>query len=301
MTSAVVFLDQDTSVAIQQNTLCVLQGTGTTGVYTLLPTVVQVNPTTGQFTGGIFPAAGDVDGPGSATDNAVVRFDGITGKLVQNSQVIVADNGDMTGVGALTVGGAINLASAGIVTTSGDINLTSFTGNISFNNGSLIDVNEVTLAGALNLASAGIVTSSGDINLTAFTGNISFNNGSLSDVDAITATGDLTLTGAGKGVSYNVATASGASGWVTNARVAKITVTGVTLTTGTATTLVVNNNLVANGSTVRADAWGGLGAGNGSNITVMNVVAGSGTVSVTLNNLGTDTTANFFMLIEVLD
>ena len=30
-------------------------------------------------------ASGDVVGPASATDNAVVRFDGTTGKLVQNS------------------------------------------------------------------------------------------------------------------------------------------------------------------------------------------------------------------------
>ena len=36
-------------------------------------------------------ASGDVAGPASATDNAVVRFDGTTGKLVQNSAVTIAD------------------------------------------------------------------------------------------------------------------------------------------------------------------------------------------------------------------
>lgn len=35
--------------------------------------------------------AGDVAGPGSATDNAVVRFDGTTGKIIQNSAVTIAD------------------------------------------------------------------------------------------------------------------------------------------------------------------------------------------------------------------
>lgn len=41
---------------------------------------------------------GDVVGPASATDNAIVRFDGTTGKLVQNSAVTVADTtGDITG------------------------------------------------------------------------------------------------------------------------------------------------------------------------------------------------------------
>lgn len=43
-------------------------------------------------------ASGDVVGPASATDNAVVRFDGTTGKLVQNSAVTIADTtGNITG------------------------------------------------------------------------------------------------------------------------------------------------------------------------------------------------------------
>lgn len=43
-------------------------------------------------------SSGDVVGPASATDNAVVRFDGTTGKLVQNSAVTIADTtGDITG------------------------------------------------------------------------------------------------------------------------------------------------------------------------------------------------------------
>ena len=47
-------------------------------------------------------ASGDVVGPASATDNAVVRFDGTTGKLVQNSVVTIADStGDISGVGTL--------------------------------------------------------------------------------------------------------------------------------------------------------------------------------------------------------
>ena len=43
-------------------------------------------------------STGDVVGPASSTDNAVVRFDGTTGKLVQNSAVTIADTtGDITG------------------------------------------------------------------------------------------------------------------------------------------------------------------------------------------------------------
>lgn len=40
---------------------------------------------------GTWQAAGDVTGPGSATDNAIVRFDGTTGKLLQNSAVTMDD------------------------------------------------------------------------------------------------------------------------------------------------------------------------------------------------------------------
>ena len=40
---------------------------------------------------------GDVTGPASSTDNAIARFDGTTGKIIQNSAVTVADTtGDMT-------------------------------------------------------------------------------------------------------------------------------------------------------------------------------------------------------------
>jgi hypothetical protein len=47
-------------------------------------------------------AAGDVVGPASATDNAIARFDGTTGKIIQNSVVTIADTtGDMAGVGTL--------------------------------------------------------------------------------------------------------------------------------------------------------------------------------------------------------
>jgi hypothetical protein len=47
-------------------------------------------------------ASGDVVGPASATDNAVARFDGTTGKLIQNSVVTIADStGDISGVGTL--------------------------------------------------------------------------------------------------------------------------------------------------------------------------------------------------------
>lgn len=41
-------------------------------------------------------AVGDVDGPASSTDNALARWDGTTGKLLQDSLAILDDNGRLT-------------------------------------------------------------------------------------------------------------------------------------------------------------------------------------------------------------
>lgn len=53
--------------------------------------IKSVNGTTLLGSGNL--AVGDVVGPGSATDNAITRFDATTGKLVQNSAATVSDDG----------------------------------------------------------------------------------------------------------------------------------------------------------------------------------------------------------------
>jgi hypothetical protein len=60
-------------------------------------------------------AGGDVTGPASATDEAVARFDGITGKLIQDSVVLITNAGVVTGVTGLTVTGTTTLNGAQIV------------------------------------------------------------------------------------------------------------------------------------------------------------------------------------------
>ena len=61
-------------------------------------------------------AATFVVGPSSATDNAAMRYDGTTGKLAQDSLLIIADNGNTSTVGTLS---ASNLSG----TNSGDLTL----------------------------------------------------------------------------------------------------------------------------------------------------------------------------------
>ena len=46
-------------------------------------------------------SVGDASGPGSATDNAIARFDGTGGKTLQNSSTTIDDNGDIV-VGGTT-------------------------------------------------------------------------------------------------------------------------------------------------------------------------------------------------------
>jgi hypothetical protein len=50
---------------------------------------------------------GTVTGPSAgSTDNAVARFDLVSGKLLQDSNVTISDNGDIAGVGSLAINGA---------------------------------------------------------------------------------------------------------------------------------------------------------------------------------------------------
>lgn len=50
----------------------------------------------GTWVGGVPAGGGDVVGPAGATDDAVVRFDGVTGKLIQESPWIADDFGNMS-------------------------------------------------------------------------------------------------------------------------------------------------------------------------------------------------------------
>jgi microcystin-dependent protein len=48
------------------------------------------------------PSFGDVAGPASSTDNAIARFDLTTGKIIQNSGVIIDDSNNISGINDIT-------------------------------------------------------------------------------------------------------------------------------------------------------------------------------------------------------
>ena len=73
---------------------------------------------------------GDVAGPASATDNAVARFDGTTGKLIQNSVVTIADTtGAIAGAQSLTSPAATNLT-LGTGTSGAAVTVLSASNNV---------------------------------------------------------------------------------------------------------------------------------------------------------------------------
>lgn len=77
--------------------------------------IVEEVPTAVLFSRRSAPPTSDgstpVAGPSSATDNAIARFDGTTGKVVQNSAVTVADT---TGTITLPAAGALNWSDLGL-------------------------------------------------------------------------------------------------------------------------------------------------------------------------------------------
>lgn len=70
-----------------QDTLTLVAGSNVTITTNATTDTITISATGG---GG---GSGDVTGPASATDNAITRFDGTTGKLLQNSAATLDDNG----------------------------------------------------------------------------------------------------------------------------------------------------------------------------------------------------------------
>jgi hypothetical protein len=154
---------------------------------------------------------GDVVGPSSATDNAIVRFDGATGKLVQNSVVTIADStGDMSGVGQLnaTTVDATNIevtnikakdgtAAASIADSTGVISITSnpvlsggTANGVLYLNGSKVATSgsALTFDGTTLSALRGIAVNTSGIATSGF-----YNGVSISGYDALGWTGSVTL------------------------------------------------------------------------------------------------------------
>jgi hypothetical protein len=117
----------------------------------------------GSNTGG--GGQGNVNGPASSIDETVARFNGVDGKIVQGSGVIIDNDNNMTGIDGITVNQlnyttlspaiAANTVSS---LTSADRSVAIYDGNNKEaikSSGIIVDVdNNITVPGRLNVSSA---------------------------------------------------------------------------------------------------------------------------------------------------
>jgi len=160
--SAQAQLDSKLTKSLSQNALWVGNGSniavelspGTTG-YVL--TSVGGVPTWQPASGG---GGGGIAGPGSSTDNAVVRWDGVLGTVVQDSSMLVGDTGIVTG--ATWNANKIGLAYGG---TNADLSGTGGTSNYlkQASVGAAITVGTIP---ASDIASGAALTRVSDTNVT---------------------------------------------------------------------------------------------------------------------------------------
>lgn len=222
--------------------------------------------------------AGGVAGPASATDNAIARFDGTTGKLVQNSTVFVDDagllqiGGTTSSFPALKASGTTlqaRTADDGGFTTVQAGSFSAISNVVLVNTTSLITINgdtgfERDAAGVMRATDAS--TGAGGILIGASS--------------ATGAAGALTVVGAGSTTTINGAALSGSS---TTSNF--VNVTGTMPTTMSATTYGLNHQITSAGSSGQLNAAfnidylaGYTGGENSVGIRVANAAAGTNTL-----------------------
>lgn len=259
-----------TTGTVIQNSIATLSDTGVLLGLTSLETstitavgdlVINPTGTNIDFSGktiinAVLPGGGNVAGPVSATDNAIVRFDGTTGDLIQNSSVIISDAGNITGVASIQTP-SITTASGNLVInptgTSVDFSgkqiinaLIAGSGNVggpvsSVDNsialfdgttGELIKGAPVTIDGSGNATGYGTVSASAisTPSITTAGSSISFNTKDLTSINSISVP---TITTSGSTISFNSKDVNS---------IAALTATTATATTSVTTPLVTNGS-----------------------------------------------------------
>ena len=209
-------------------------------------------------------ASGDVVGPASATDNAVVRFDGTTGKLVQNSVVTIADStGDIAGAGSITSTSASGILTRAAATQDGVELIGRAGGSSSYK----VTLTPTTLGGNRTLT---LPDTTGTVALTGST-VASFSAGSTGFTPNTATTGAVTLAG-------TLATTNGG--------------TGLTSFTANGVVYASSSSVLATGSALTFDGTNfanTLSANSSAGIRVTNSNAGTSTSSNTAYSNGTNT------------
>lgn len=198
--------------------------------------------------------SGDVTGPNSSTDNAIARFDGVSGKILQNSAATIDDSGNAAmaslslttdlavthgGTGASDAAGARTNLGLGSLATLSSINNTNWSGAaLSIANGG---TGETSRQAAMN-ALAGATTA----------GQYLRGNGTDVVMSAIQALDVPTLnqntTGTASNVTGTVAVANGGTGATTAANARTNLGAQETLVSGTNIKTVGGQSLLGSGN-----------------------------------------------------
>ena len=230
----------------------------------------------------LFQDTGDVTGPASSTDNAIVRFDSTTGKVLQNSAATVADTtGDITAgkyngltvsttTGTLTVTNGKTLSISNTLTFSG-----TDSSSVAFGTGGTV----IYSGGALGTPSSGTLTNCDGLPLTTgITGTLGVANGGT----GITSFGTGVATWLGTPSSANLRSAvtdetgigslvfadtptlvTPVLGVASATTINKVTITapatGSTLTVADGKTLTASNTLTFTGTDSSSVAFGAGG------------------------------------------
>ena len=145
---------------------------------------------------------GDVSGPGTATDNAVARFDGTGGSNLNNSGVIIDDSNNVTGVNALTVTTNITASNITIVGSASTVGAVAFTSTSATVTGNLTVSGAITATtiGATNVTVTGSASSIGSVTIT--TTSVGINTATVTAGTALEVTGNMRITTTGNGLIF---------------------------------------------------------------------------------------------------
>jgi hypothetical protein len=139
----------------------------------------------------VVAGADAVDGPASATDNAIARFDGTTGKLIQNSAATIADTTGAIACGPVTQTGAgANVFNN--TSLDADFTVKKLTsGNaIAYDAGAnslALDATTITATGAVGIT--GAVTATGNVIISAAGSGLQVKEGSNARMGTATLSG----------------------------------------------------------------------------------------------------------------
>jgi hypothetical protein len=249
-------------------------------------------------------ASGDVYGPASATDNAISRFDGTTGKIIQNSVVTIADStGNMAGVGTLSSGaitttGVLTVPagtfSAPAITTTGNTNTGIFfpsADTIAFTEGGSesMRINSVGNVAIGTTAADSKLTVQGPTAQSSFTG-ATYGAAILRGAATTTNYTNLDFAGSSTFPIARIGTLFGASGSSLQFGTSNNYASGIT---NTAMTIDPSGNVGIGTSSLSAFNSSGLplivGSGTGNTgLTVFSGVAGFGSIHFADGTSGAD-------------